>query len=570
LLDGSHRRRQADLLLVEALGLAGRVDEALAAGDDSLDRLAAGPGGPVTSAELHVAMAAAAIAASRWSIAAGHLDRARSLLTNRSLLTDQSLLTDRPRLTDATDASVGRAKVAVMDAEVALARDDHDLARQRAEEALAAAPATAASRSSEVDGTVTGRGDGAEVRCQALEIVGRIERARDLGRAREAFALALDTAERARLPLWRLRALHELGTVDLFDHGGCEHLLAARARAGELGALSTVAVLDLQLAAVCHCRFELDRAAAHARDALVATEQLGLEQAQVKALYFLAENHALRGDRDEMERALARLASGRAAAIDPALEGFAWAGARGMAALLGGDRAGAFEAFERGIERLRPLPHAEPANFRGVWPLLLAARGDRRASVALDEARRAGVTVTRANRGLLGYAEAILLGRSGAAVKASTRATAADADLAFSPIWSDLARLLAAGPARADGWGRPDEWLVVAEAAFSAQGLAGRAEECREARHEPTAALRRRFGITSRECDVLVLLAAGLANKEIATRLRRSPRTVEKHVENLLRKTGSRSRTELATRTAAARDGVVPRPGIVAAPLPTT
>jgi len=52
--------------------------------------------------------------------------------------------------------------------------------------------------------------------------------------------------------------------------------------------------------------------------------------------------------------------------------------------------------------------------------------------------------------------------------------------------------------------------------------------------------------VTDREADVLRLVIAGLANKEIAAALRLSPRTVEKHVENLLRKTGARSRLELA------------------------
>jgi DNA-binding NarL/FixJ family response regulator len=52
-------------------------------------------------------------------------------------------------------------------------------------------------------------------------------------------------------------------------------------------------------------------------------------------------------------------------------------------------------------------------------------------------------------------------------------------------------------------------------------------------------------GITAREADVLRLVADGLANKQIAVRLDLSPRTVEKHVESLLRKTGARSRTGL-------------------------
>ena len=55
---------------------------------------------------------------------------------------------------------------------------------------------------------------------------------------------------------------------------------------------------------------------------------------------------------------------------------------------------------------------------------------------------------------------------------------------------------------------------------------------------------------------MLRLVADGLANKQIAARLHLSPRTVEKHVESLLRKTGARSRTGLvaAASQAVARD----------------
>ena len=45
---------------------------------------------------------------------------------------------------------------------------------------------------------------------------------------------------------------------------------------------------------------------------------------------------------------------------------------------------------------------------------------------------------------------------------------------------------------------------------------------------------------------MLALLAEGLTNKEIATRLYLSPRTVEKHVERILAKTGQANRTALA------------------------
>lgn len=53
--------------------------------------------------------------------------------------------------------------------------------------------------------------------------------------------------------------------------------------------------------------------------------------------------------------------------------------------------------------------------------------------------------------------------------------------------------------------------------------------------------------LTARERQVRTLLAEGLADKQIATRLGISVKTVEKHVGAMLRKTGARNRTMLAT-----------------------
>lgn len=52
------------------------------------------------------------------------------------------------------------------------------------------------------------------------------------------------------------------------------------------------------------------------------------------------------------------------------------------------------------------------------------------------------------------------------------------------------------------------------------------------------------LGISPREREVLELLAAGLANKEIADRLNVSPHTVKTHVGRLYEKLGARRRTE--------------------------
>lgn len=50
--------------------------------------------------------------------------------------------------------------------------------------------------------------------------------------------------------------------------------------------------------------------------------------------------------------------------------------------------------------------------------------------------------------------------------------------------------------------------------------------------------------LTAREADVLGLMRTGLTYREIATRLGLSPKTVEKHVGAILRKTGTSNRTE--------------------------
>ncbi|MEM8614053.1 MAG: response regulator transcription factor, partial [Cyanobacteria bacterium P01_H01_bin.105] len=54
-----------------------------------------------------------------------------------------------------------------------------------------------------------------------------------------------------------------------------------------------------------------------------------------------------------------------------------------------------------------------------------------------------------------------------------------------------------------------------------------------------------RIDLTPREQDVLNLVAEGLMNKEIASRLGTTVRNVEKYVSRLFGKTGTNSRTEL-------------------------
>ena len=55
-------------------------------------------------------------------------------------------------------------------------------------------------------------------------------------------------------------------------------------------------------------------------------------------------------------------------------------------------------------------------------------------------------------------------------------------------------------------------------------------------------------GLTAREEEVLRLLSDGMTDREIGGALALSPRTIETHVSNVLRKLGVRRRAEAARR----------------------
>jgi DNA-binding CsgD family transcriptional regulator len=490
----------ARILLVDGLALAGRVDEALQAAvaaqrSDEVDR----PDQNTTRILLHTGLAQAAVSAGRWALAAEQLSIASALATNDP----------NPELV---------ARIAVLESEVALAGDAVDVARRMAEQTL-----QHATRPS-------------DLRCHALEVLGRIERFSDQAAARHLFEEALRSADTAELPVWRTRALHQLGTLDMFDHLGTDLLDRARRSAEQQGALATVASLDLQLAAVNVSRWSPSGTAAHAREALAMAEALSLPDVREKAFLFLAEASALQSAVEQMEEYLAL----------------------GQPALTSGDAPAAIEHLDRATTLLDRFPRAEPAAFRALWPLLLASGADPRAATAINRARELGVEAFNANRGLLAYADAVTAGRRDGPAKATPIAAEADRRLVNCPTWRTLARALAAGAAAADGWGDPTRWLHEGVVAFTRLDLAALAQWCQQ-RLPAGADPRRALGITPREADVLRLVADGLANKEIAATLHVSPRTIEKHIESLLRKTGARSRTQLAVQTVEA-GGQVPKP----------
>ena len=158
--------------------------------------------------------------------------------------------------------------------------------------------------------------------------------------------------------------------------------------------------------------------------------------------------------------------------------------------------------------------------------------------------------------------EAVVLGRTGdragaTALMADVRARMRRLQHSYAPM--HVQELLMARAALRDGWGDPVTWLREAEAFFAAGGYDHTARRCRTMLGAAGAPMPRRgrgesavptalraLGVTSREVDVLKLVAAGLSNREIGGRLYLATKTVERHVGSLLARTGATDRVALA------------------------
>jgi DNA-binding CsgD family transcriptional regulator len=221
------------------------------------------------------------------------------------------------------------------------------------------------------------------------------------------------------------------------------------------------------------------------------------------------------------------------------------------------DRARA--ALDRAVELLRGCPD-QHFPYWGLWALLrtLADDDGRRAR---EEAAHAAGSDTSFNRALLEAADGVAAGRRGDPAGASQAVEQAVAVVRGYEGGDWLVHLLGwllAPAALAGSWGRPVTWLQDAVRWFGAHGYEALASACRlllRDAHAPVPrhgrgaspvpdALAER-GVTSREMDVLWLVAGRLSNRQIAERLVLSPKTVEKHVASLLHKTGAAGRAAL-------------------------
>jgi DNA-binding CsgD family transcriptional regulator len=381
----------------------------------------------------------------------------------------------------------------------------------------------------------------------------------DLEAAERYFAAAVQLAGQHGLVVRRVRALHELGTIGLLRANDLEYLEQASQLAVEAGALSTAAVVNVQLCAGYIYSFEHESALKCALRSADIAAQLGLGLTQAAATAMQASAHALAGRRQEMEVAITEafaMSDGH-----PDIAGQVWGNARGLGALLHEERASALAALDEAVNAGRDPRCTVPGGI--ILPLwaLMRTLVDQDAAAAREEiraSRAAGIPVARA---LLGYADAIALGRAGQQTAAMPCFEQADAFLRGYRNFGlrPLGLRLVAEAAIDQGWGEPETWLREAMSFFDERGYAAVAAACRRLLVRMGAPLPRRGrgsstvpqtlrarGVTSREVDVLALVIAGLSNKQIGERLYLSPKTVEKHIEHLMDKIGVASRGEVA------------------------
>jgi DNA-binding CsgD family transcriptional regulator len=537
-------RIEVDEVVLEAFAQAGDYKQLAPLAEDLIDRLEAAGADPRRQALVRLKSASTrpedtpAAAANHLSAAAAIADRLHDT-----------------ELSGRIDAGAARN---------ALVAGDLDTAERLARRALETAEAAGLSAWA------------AEVALESLELIGRRERVRDLEAACRAFERARQIADSGELGIWRIRARHELATIEMLRDGSASHLSDVRQLAADAGATCVGTEIALQIANVSSLSSKLDESLDMALTCQKTAAQIKAPRIQAMATCLEANVAAIRADRRATEQA-----AERAEAIlpgDPEILVITWGWARVLASLFRDDVGRALEADAtatiHAAEALAPprlthgfysalqAPLLAPRRALALHALLTAiADGD--GHTAIEQARSTGAA-TSWNAGCLAYAQAVLAGRDGQTARASGLAVDGSAQFEpFAPWWNHLARRLVAPAALRDGWGEPAQWLREAASGFEAtshdelasacRGILRRAGERvpRSGRGSATVpAQMRGLGITSREMDVFLLVAQGASNAEIAAKLYISPKTVQTHITSLVAKTGKTCRRELVAHAA--------------------
>jgi DNA-binding CsgD family transcriptional regulator len=526
---GRHDEVWAELtgLLVTALGRAGRYQEAFDWAEQIEAATRAGLE-PEAAADLRLRLARVALRAGRSDQVAPHLEAARQAIGDQG----------------------GHAQLAELDAiEAFLAVEAAGPGRAEHVETLAW---RAIYRSREAGVPI--------VECDALLTLGYHYGNRRPEQALESYQRAYRVARENNLNDLRSEALLLLGSHQWMWHADPAGLRTAEAEAIADGAVMETRLAQVSLAVDALFRAEFDAAEELLDTAWQDIARLKLPWIGTYALAIRAVLHAHRGREEELAAAVAEFDRWRGESDEevPLVRGQALA----VSALLRGD----LPAARAHLDALRAPDGGFGATKYylsgeyGLAALVQAADGsaDWARHRAIAEQTAAGLPW---NRQFVEFAHAVLAGRD--ADRAGSEAAIARALEASAPfaLARHLGLSLVAASAARDGWGEPVRWLQEAEAFFKGIGLTAAARTCRDRLREvggPTRQWREgspdvprglwAVGVTVREYEVFQLVARHWTNREIAAELHLSHRTVERHVANLLAKTGVAGRRDLAAR----------------------
>ena len=357
--------------------------------------------------------------------------------------------------------------------------------------------------------------------CEALGVVSRVAWRTDLDVTESAARRAAQVAAEHGLTPWRVRALFDLGMMQMLRADDPATLLGARDLAVDAGMLGQVAAIDFVMSDYLWYIDGPRATEALVRPLAALTRPLRLPQLQagIDAMAEMLElgARAAAGDAAALARARQVRPVTRPDDIGPQR----WQVTQVLVALLEHDLPRADAALSTGVvPLLLGKAVSPPLPLLGAWALLRAANGDGEDG---RRARTAAATQVRANRGAFAYADAITAGRAGRPSEAAALLAAGDAELAGLPWWRRLLHTVVLRCAVVDGWGDPVPALRADLAAHEQAGDTALARTCRDLlRRAGAPAPRTRagavpprlraLGVTTREAEVLALVARGMTN----------------------------------------------------------
>ena len=235
-------------------------------------------------------------------------------------------------------------------------------------------------------------------------------------------------------------------------------------------------------------------------------------------------------------------------------------GALGLAVLYQGDAERALNLFDESLAHFREIEHtygiAWAQHYLGRVELLRGdiGRGAALLVESLDTRQRlgdrSGIAQCLETIGAVGLArrqatQAVSLFAAAASLREAIDSPLAPAERVGFDRELAAARAQIGEEAFAAVWA--EGWVLPIDLAVERALELSRSEAGAEPAQAPRAKAVRASSLTPRECEVAVLIARGLSNRQIATELIISERTADTHVRNILGKLDLTSRAQVAT-----------------------